>query len=172
MMSAYDLAAKDLILQLGCVGITCSPTQLQAMLDYRAAFLAALVPAVTAFPGNGAFISSCLVHEENVDYCNTQSVPNCRGWNKYVVSRTTVGGYPPLTPQQGFTLYYDSLMQHWEAVERERTAWGLLVAASTGGGPGAHPARARPAANNVLVVDSTTWPQNPSCPWNGTGPQT
>jgi hypothetical protein len=178
MMSAYDLAAKDLILQLGCAGVTCGAAQRQAMLAYRQSFLAALGQSVAAFPGNGAFIDSCLVHEQNVDYCSTQPVPNCRGWDKYTVSQTTEGNYPPLTPQAGFSLYYDWLMAHWGEVARARAAWGARVAASVAGGPGAHPLRqgpppalAAPAAQ-IFIVDATTWPGNPSCPWNGTGPPT
>jgi len=176
MMSAYDLAAKDLILQLGCAGVTCSGAQRQAMLSYRSDFLAALGPAVASFPGNGAYIDSCLVHEQSVDYCSTQAVPNCRGWNKYVVNSTTEGAYPPLTPQAGFTLYYDWLMAHWDEVARARAEWGARVSASVAGGPGAHPLRRQgppPALpGQVYIVDSTTWPDNLSCPWNGTGPPT
>lgn len=86
MMSAYDLATLSMILQLGCIGVTCTADKLSAMLEWRSTFLDTLRPAIYSAPYNGAFITSCLVHEQNVDYCNTQSVPNCRGWNKYITS--------------------------------------------------------------------------------------
>ena len=167
MMSAYDLAASSIILQLGCIGVKCSPQQMAQQQAYRETFLAMLAPAVASFPGTGAYVDSCLVHEQNVDYCNTQPVPNCRGWNKYNIS---VPGFPPAqTPQQGFTLWYDALMGRWDEVVAERAAWGLEVAASAHLGPSAHPARAKPQAG-IFMVDPLLWPDNLSCKWNGTGP--
>jgi len=168
MMSAYDLAANSFILQLGCIGIQCSPGQMLKQQEYRNTFLALLGPAVTSFPGNGGYVDSCLVHEQNVDYCNTQPVPNCRGWNKYNVSAP---GYPAeLTPQRGFSLWYESLMVRWDEVMLSRNVWAAMVSESAHLGPAAHPARANPQTANVYIVDPLTWPENDSCRWNGTGP--
>ena len=50
--------------------------------------------------GNGAFVDTCIVHEQNVDYCSSQKVANCVGWNIYKA-------FPDnLTPQQAFYNWY------------------------------------------------------------------
>ena len=153
MMANYDLASLSMIYNLPCLPPKCSPEQLTLLLAWRAQFLAQLQPAVAALPGNGAYTDSCLVHEQNVDYCSGQSVPNCRGWNIYNVS---ADGYPQqLTPQQGFSLWHSSLMANWEATMAAREA--ALQA----------PARvaAQRAASKVAIYDKLEWPHNPSCPW-------
>lgn len=167
MMSAYDLASLSMILGLPCLPPKCSPDELSALLAWRAPYLAALEPAIASYPGNGAFIDSCLVHEQNVAYCSGQSVPNCRGWNNYTVSAP--GFAASLTPQAGFSLWYDTLQASWDSVTAARAAWGARVAASLPRGPSAYPQRtraeARALAAQVLIVDPLVWPQNPSCPW-------
>jgi hypothetical protein len=116
--------------------LTCTHDKLSAMLAWRGTFLDTLRPAVFSAPYNGAFITSCLVHEQNVDYCNTQSVPNCRGWNKYNI--TAPGYAPQLSPQRGFSVWYDSLQSSWEEVVKVRAAWAVRVAESAARGPLAH----------------------------------
>ena len=66
MMAAFDLASIDLILFLGCLPPACGAAQLGALRAWRPRFLAALLAAVDTFPGNGAYVDSCLVHEQNV----------------------------------------------------------------------------------------------------------
>ena len=58
----------------------------------------------------GAYIDSCYVHEQNVNYCSDQNQwPNCVGWSpqesgsKKWGYKTSVQG---MTPQQAFTEYY------------------------------------------------------------------
>lgn len=57
--------------------------------------LQALSSALNSYPSTGAFVTSCFVHEQSVDYCSTQPLPNCIGedrcrcahhWHVYVVN--------------------------------------------------------------------------------------
>lgn len=64
MMGAYDLASIDMILVTGCRPPACPPAQYEAIELWRFQFVGALAPAVQSYPGNGAFIDSCLVHEQ------------------------------------------------------------------------------------------------------------
>ena len=164
MMSSYDLASLSMILGVSCLPPSCGSAELAAILEWRAPFLAALRPAIASYPYNGAFIDSCLVHEQNVDYCSGQSEPNCRGWNIYEV---TAPGYAPnLTPQAGFSVWYDSISQNWAAVSAARSAWRERVRASIAGGPDAYPRNASSLdAAQIVIIDPNTWPGNPSCPY-------
>ena len=167
MMSAYDLASLSMIYGLPCLPPKCAPDELAALLAWRAPYLAALEPAIAAYPGNGAFVDSCLVHEQNVAYCSGQSVPNCRGWSLYTVSAP---GFPAsLTPQQGFSLWYDATQAQWDALVAARAAWGARVEESLPRGAAAYPQRSRAEAlalqQQVVVIDPLVWPGNPSCPW-------
>jgi hypothetical protein len=168
MMSAYDLYSFPNIFGLSCIPPACSPAQLQLLQEWRFQQVGAMAAALNGFPGDGAYVPSCLVHEENVDYCSGQSLPNCRGWNLYNIS---VAGFPPqLTPQQGFSLWYDDTMARWETLAADRAAWARRVDASLAGGAAAYPRRgdaeARAlAAETVQMFDPLPWPQNPSCPY-------
>ena len=66
---------------------------------------------------SGAYVPSCWVHEENVDYCSNQGSPNCVGWSPaepgskkwgYTTSILSETLQQQLTPQQAFGMYYDS----------------------------------------------------------------
>ena len=73
-------------------------------------------------------------------------------------------GFPPnLTPQAGFSLWYDQVSGSYERVMGERRAWAALVDEGMSSGKG-YPQR-RDAAQQVIVIDPTEWPGNPSCPW-------
>lgn len=167
MMAAYDLASLSMIYNLPCLPPKCAAAELQALRQWRGIYLRALAPAVASFPFNGAYADSCLVHEQNVMYCQNQPVPNCRGWNTYNV---TAAGFPAqLTPQAGFSLWFDALSANWEGVVAQRRAWAARVDEGTASG-GGYPQRRREeeaagGAQQVLVVDPVEWPNNPSCPW-------
>ena len=163
MMSAYDLASLSMIIELPCLPPSCSPSQLAALLLFRYQFIGALASALESYPGNGAFIDSCLVHEQNVDYCSGQSLPNCRGWNLYNV---TAPGYPAaLTPQRGFSIWYDTTLANWDAVTSARMAWSVLVEESIPGGLRAYPTTPQANVSQVSIIDPLVWPNNPSCPY-------
>jgi hypothetical protein len=112
MNSAYDAYQLSNILQDSCVptpAAPCNDTQLQA---YGVLFKATLTAALGASPAakaSGAFVDSCYVHEQNVNYCSTQSIPNCVGWTPSC-SGSIKWGYrtevASLTPQQAFGDYY------------------------------------------------------------------
>ncbi len=163
MMAAYDLASLSMIYNLPCLPPKCAAAELQALRQWRGIYLRALAPAVASFPFNGAYADSCLVHEQNVMYCQNQPVPNCRGWNTYNVS---AAGFPAqLTPQAGFSLWFDALSADWEGVVAQRRVWAARVDKGIASG-GGYPLREEAAgAQQVLVVDPLEWPNNPSCPW-------
>ena len=78
----------------------------------------------------GAFIDSCYVHEQNVNYCSGQSMPNCVGWSPlesgsqkwgYTTAITTPTG-KSLTPQQAFSRFYFSEGSGVDAVLIDTTA--------------------------------------------------
>ena len=82
------------ILDLGCTPLAaraglpqCNAGQMGVFGYYRAQFLAALAPVLQVSQYTGAGVLSCFVHEINVDYCSTQPLPNCLGWNAYNVTR-------------------------------------------------------------------------------------
>lgn len=87
--SAYDQWQILNDLGLGCVPSTngqpvsgvpsCTAAQMDVFQQYRLAQLKAVAPVLSGYPHNGAFIDSCFVHEQNVDYCSGQSLPNCVG---------------------------------------------------------------------------------------------
>uniref|UniRef100_A0A7R9ZVG7 Uncharacterized protein n=1 Tax=Pyrodinium bahamense TaxID=73915 RepID=A0A7R9ZVG7_9DINO len=77
------------------------------------AFLDAVAPVLSK-PRNGAYVDSCWVHEQNVNYCSGQSTPNCVGWTPaesgskkwgYAISVPDSAGNR-ITPQQAFYRYY------------------------------------------------------------------
>ena len=60
---------------------------------------------------SGAYIDSCYVHEQNVNYCSGQGMPNCVGWTPSE-SGSVKWGYRTairnFTPQQAFSEFYFS----------------------------------------------------------------
>ncbi|NCX93970.1 MAG: hypothetical protein EBX40_04775, partial [Gammaproteobacteria bacterium] len=64
---------------------SCNSTQMEEFQAYRLSQIASMQEAL-ALPGTGAFVTSCFVHEQNVDYCSGQSLPNCRGFIEYTVA--------------------------------------------------------------------------------------
>jgi hypothetical protein len=166
VMSAYDLATVSLIIGLTCVP-NCTGNELVALQYLRSEYLGGLTIGLESYPGNGAFICSCLVHEIMVDYCRTQPLPNCLGWNLYNVSAP---GFPPnLTPQQGFSLWYTTTMARWSEIKEERELWDLKVKVSILAGtpyPKHTPEELESLkATQVAILDPTVWPNNPSCPY-------
>ena len=166
VMSAYDLATVSLIIGLECVP-NCTGSELSALEYLRNQYLGGLTIGLESYPGNGAFICSCLVHEIMVDYCRTQPLPNCLGWNVYNVSAT---GYPPnLTPQQGFSLWYTTTVGNWDEIMEQRALWDSKVKNSIFSGQ-PYPKHTAEELENlkasqVAILDPTVWPYNPSCPY-------
>eukprot|EP00052_Salpingoeca_macrocollata_P010929 m.84387 g.84387 ORF g.84387 m.84387 type:complete len:428 (-) comp17792_c0_seq1:117-1400(-) len=142
MNSAYDAYQVQNILDIGCVpdSGSCSASQQTALQSYRAAFVEAVASVYQNRTQNGVYVDSCYVHEQNVDYCYTQSVPNCVGWMPlcpgslkwHYHTQVNVTGSGALTPQQAFGDYY---------------------------------LRRSPA--HRVVVDMLAFPLNPSCPFHG-----
>jgi hypothetical protein len=114
MNSAFDAYQLPSILFTKCTVSTqknpCNDTLAQA---YGHDFLEAMAPVISKAK-NGAYIDSCWVHEQNVNYCSDQAVPNCVGWTPaesgsrkwgYTTSITDIAG-GQVTPQRAFYKYY------------------------------------------------------------------
>lgn len=122
---------------------SCTPAELAVMNAYRDEVLAALQAVLATSPGTGTWAVTCFVHEINVEYCSTQSLPNCCGWSSatYPGPSCATGGSgnytipwtrPGSAPSQrwnlndAFTLWYDSLVADdavYAAVVRARQAY-------------------------------------------------
>eukprot|EP00041_Stephanoeca_diplocostata_P013253 m.232158 g.232158 ORF g.232158 m.232158 type:complete len:525 (-) comp19271_c0_seq1:222-1796(-) len=103
MNAAFDVYQVQHILDVGCVPSTCTAAQLSAIEGYRRSYLnSSLQHLIHRAPavGHGAYIDSCLVHEQNLDYCSGGNAHayNCAGW-----LTTQVLG---LTPQAAYSAWY------------------------------------------------------------------
>jgi len=165
--STVDMWAMENILALGCVptpqntsyaGLpACLAPQWTALQAWWDACLSIATPLLARNPALGAFLVTCFVHEINVDYCSSQSLPNCRGWMKYVIEGVTL--------QQAFTAWYEAAM-------RSPDTWGNLTAdfeAAAARAPADILAGLSPAVGSSLrlgpsqLLDAARWPTNPSC---------
>jgi len=105
--SDIDMWYSQYVLRVHCTGwkpapsppANCTAQELQKMAALRVAWRAAVLPVLSR-NGNGGFIDTCSVHEQNVDYCSSQHVANCVGWNVYKAFPSM------LTPQQAFEKWY------------------------------------------------------------------
>ena len=122
MNSAYD--AWQLHHILGFPGTTpclpvpghapCSAAENATLRAYHDQFLTAVKAVTAGKPKNGVFVDGCYVHEQNVNYCSGQGIPNCVGWSplssgskKYgYTTSVAVPDGRKLTPQQAFGAYY------------------------------------------------------------------
>lgn len=172
MMAAYDVASTSMIIGLCSPPSPCSPAELAALQLWRFTFLGQLAYGLESYPGNGAFIDSCIVHEQNVDYCAGQGQQNCHGWAEYNI--TVPGFAAQLTPQTGFSVWADFVFADYDGLMAAREAWHKRVLASLAGGPAAYPRRseaelatfrAQQAASQVALIDPLVWPENLSCPY-------
>ena len=94
----------------------CNADQNASLRSFRDQFAAAITAGVTqGKPKNGVFLDSCYVHEQNVDYCSGQSMPNCVGWNPlspgskkwgYTTAVSLPDGGRSVTPQQAFGAWW------------------------------------------------------------------
>ena len=94
----------------------CNADQNASLRSFRDQFAAAITAGVTqGKPKNGVFLDSCYVHEQNVDYCSGQSMPNCVGWNPlspgskkwgYTTAVSLPNGGRSVTPQQAFGAWW------------------------------------------------------------------
>ena len=115
MNSAYDAWQMLNILGAECLAEqSCDAAANASVQAYRDQFVAAVANVTAGHPGNGLYVDSCYVHEQNVNYCSGQSMPNCVGWSPLETGsrkwgyRTSVAGVDgaQLTPQQAFSRWY------------------------------------------------------------------
>jgi hypothetical protein len=111
MNSAFDAWQIPHILgETACavstVGKPCNDSLVQA---YGVEFRSVIGRTLLTKAQHGAYVDSCWVHEQNVNYCSNQDMPNCVGWTPASTGsekwgyRTSVEG---LTPQQAFSRWY------------------------------------------------------------------
>ena len=90
-------------------GNPCTISQNKSLQAYYKLMLSAVQAVTSGKPTNGVYIDGCYVHEQNVNYCSTQSIPNCVGWSP-LESGSQKWGYSTslasLTPQMAFGQYY------------------------------------------------------------------
>lgn len=82
MNSAYD-AWQIGNNKPGCVSTASKPCDDSGVQAYGTALKARVRAGLAAKKtgAGGAFIDSCYVHEQNVNYCSGQGMPNCVGWS-------------------------------------------------------------------------------------------
>ena len=109
MNAAIDVYQVQNTLQVGCVPKTCSAEQLAQMETYRTDFVTSALAPALANPANGAWVDSCIMHEQNVYYCSGgmpgRNVYNCQGWQEEQVNG--------VTPQQAFLRWYMGAGDHF-----------------------------------------------------------
>ena len=109
MNAAIDVYQVQNTLQVGCVPKTCSAEQLAQMETYRTDFVTSALAPALANPANGAWVDSCIMHEQNVYYCSGgkpgRNAYNCQGWQEEQVNG--------LTPQQAFLRWYMGAGDHF-----------------------------------------------------------
>eukprot|EP00040_Diaphanoeca_grandis_P017723 m.92926 g.92926 ORF g.92926 m.92926 type:complete len:430 (-) comp26585_c1_seq1:267-1556(-) len=115
MNSAYDAYQLPNIRKSPCPVSTASkPCNQTDALAYGALFKQTVRVVLETNPANGVFVDSCFVHEQNVNYCSNQGIPNCVGWTPaesgamkwgYTTAVKDASGQQ-FTPQQAFSQYY------------------------------------------------------------------
>ena len=175
--SRIDMWGVLNIAQLGCVPTAtnvsyagqppCDAAKWVALQGWWGAFGDAILPLLQRNPSMGAWAASCFVHEINVQYCSGQSLPNCKGWQKYTIAPPTGGA--PLTLSLALPAWVSATLSNWES----SAAAAIAAADAAPGEVRAWRARGAPAhglwggAAGALgahqLVDDFTYPMNPSC---------
>lgn len=116
MNSNYDAWQMGGVLAAGCIPTptkTCTAAQNSSLRAFREEFIGAIA-GITSKKQNGCFLDSCYVHEQNVNYCSGQGMPNCVGWSPeepgskkwgYTTAVTLPTG-KSVTPQEAFGAWY------------------------------------------------------------------
>jgi hypothetical protein len=85
MNSAYDAYQLGAILGTACVPAPnkapCTADQNATLLAYHDQMISDIKAVTDGKPANGVYIDGCYVHEQNVNYCYGQGMPNCVGWS-------------------------------------------------------------------------------------------
>jgi hypothetical protein len=117
MNSAYDAWQMGNILGTACIPTptqACTGDQNATLRAYRDQFVSDIKAVTDGKPANGVYVDGCYVHEQNVNYCSSQGMPNCVGWSP-LESGSIKWGYSTsvavpdgrsLTPQQAFGAWY------------------------------------------------------------------
>jgi O-palmitoleoyl-L-serine hydrolase len=131
---------------------SCNSSQLVDFQAYRLSQLASMQDALD-LPGTGAFVTSCFVHEQNVDYCSSQALPNCRGFIEYTVE---VSNGSRINMAEGFHQWHTAIQNQYDdivKIRRDIIQNGNKDMYSTS------------YWKQYQVLDSSIYPANPSCPF-------
>jgi hypothetical protein len=161
--SAIDMWGLGNVLELGCIpsmtntsvgipGKPCTPAGWVELQGWWSSFQAALLPLLQRNPALGAWIVSCYVHEINVDYCSSQSLPNCRGWKTYKIGGETLS--------TAFPAWHAAALDNW--AHTVQMFQNKAEEASRGGGSGGGGVIGDTLTSGQSV-DPYTYPMNPSC---------
>lgn len=181
--AAYDMWSVLNDRAIGCVpsqdgqpvgGMpACTAQQMSQLAEWHNTFLQALSPSLNEYPHTGCFIDSCFVHEQNVDYCSGQSLPNCPGWHTYNV--TVPGLAHPVTMDEAFYMWHTTVIDRWaevvsaRAAHRSSTVLPAIMIGDTNlrlaSGKNKPSSIWKPELGIIQVIDSLEYPQNPSCPF-------
>jgi hypothetical protein len=129
---------------------SCNSTQMEEFQAYRLSQIASMQDAL-ALPGTGAFVTSCFVHEQNVDYCSGQSLPNCRGFIEYTVA---LPDGSRINMAEGFQRWHSAVNDNYDEIINERRNMIRMGKSAT-----------RRISGTNQVIDSSVYPDNPSCPF-------
>ena len=161
--SAIDMWGLGNVIQLGCIpsmlntsvgipGKFCDPSGWVELQSWWSSFQAALLPLLQRNPALGAWVVSCYVHEINVDYCSSQSLPNCRGWKTYKIGGDTLS--------TAFPAWHTAALANW--AHTVQTFQNKAEEASRHDG-GVNHFSIDSALAKGQSVDQYTYPMNPSC---------
>ena len=168
MNSNYDEWQMMNILQAQCIptpGHPCNAAQNQSLLAFRDHFVSTVASTVVAGkPANGVFIDNCYVHEQNINQCSGQWVPNCVGWSP-LESGSIKWGY--LLVQYGIARYI-CIHLRWCFTQAVRSRYKTAVVLADG--RSMTPQEAFGAwyhGQHIVAFDKTRFFDNPSCHYLG-----
>lgn len=155
----YQLTGGEGVLRFPCklpptTSRDCPPEAIQAFYDYRRDFIRVVNETVLSNPQNGAFLDSCIVHEQNIDACCAQPQPsklnesrsgcctNCAGWSLFSLPDERGGR---LAAEAG-----SAFEPHMRRTAQQAFGDWFFK---------------RPSKSNYRFIDPVAWPANPSCPY-------
>merc|ERR1712166_668007 len=134
MNSAYDAWQMRHVLQTQCIPAPnrgpCSADQNATMQSFHDKFVKDIASVTDGKPKNGVYVDSCYVHEQNVNYCSNQGMPNCVGchlWRPVPRSGATI----PLSRSAMVALLHPNKLLVLTTVATVSLQWPLMRTVSS-----------------------------------------